>query len=308
MRMKFVILTGPTGSGKTRLSIDLAKLLNSEIISADSMQVYKGMDIGTSKITEAEKEGIKHHLIDVVEPNQTFNVQDFKENAFDIIKYLNKKNKIPLIVGGTGLYINSLIYDNNFTIAQRNDYIRNYYYNIAEKYGNEFLHKILMDIDPISAEKNHHNQLRRVIRALEVYDLTGQIFSFFNNYKKQYRSDADFKLVQLNPERSFLYENINNRVDQMLEIGLIEEVKKIMTIKDLSKEAKQAIGYKELVPYIEGELSLEEASDILKQNTRNYAKRQLTWFRKEERKILIDIFPEDDYDLIFNKVLLAIGD
>lgn len=303
---KMIILTGPTGSGKTSLSINLAKLLDTEIISADSMQVYKYMDIGTAKIKEEETMGIKHHMIDVVNPDEEFTVDDFKNKSNEIIEELNSNNKIPLIVGGSGLYIDSLIYDLEFTIAPPNYELRAYYESLAKDYGNEHLHNILKNVDPESAEKNHPNQLKRIIRALEVFDYTGQPFSSFDN-KRKYLDDIDFRYLVLNRNRETLYENINNRVDQMIDDGLVEEVENLLN-KGYSSDlvAMNSIGYKEIIMYLDGDISLNQAISDVKKNSRRYAKRQLTWFRRERNANFIDIEDNETQDIIFNKCLRAI--
>lgn len=303
---KIIILTGPTGSGKTSLSIKLAKLLDTEIISADSMQVYKYMDIGTDKIKQENTSGIRHHMIDVVMPDEEFTVDDFKNQSNEIIDKLNSENKIPLLVGGSGLYIDSLIYDLEFTIAPPNPELRAYYESLAEEYGNEHLHDILKRIDPISAEKNHPNQVKRIIRALEVFDFTGKAFSTFDN-NRRYLDDLDFRYIVLNRNRDSLYEKINLRVDQMIDSGLIKEVENLLDMgysSDLL--SMNSIGYKEVIMYLEGEISKDQAISDIKKNSRHYAKRQLTWFRREKSAKFIDIDDNESQDLIFNKCLRAI--
>lgn len=303
---KMIILTGPTGSGKTSLSINLAKLFDTEIISADSMQVYKYMNIGTAKIKQEETMGVKHHMIDVVKPDEEFTVDDFKNIAHTIIERLNFDKKIPLIVGGSGLYIDSLIYDLEFTIAPPNYELRSYYETLAKECGNEHLHNILKNIDPKSSEKNHPNQLKRIIRALEVFDYTGQPFSSFDNNRK-YLEDIDFRYLVLNRKRETLYENINNRVDQMISNGLIEEVEGLLDMgysPDLV--SMNSIGYKEIIMYLNGDISLSQAISDVKKNSRRYAKRQLTWFRREKNANFIDIEDNEMQDIIFNKCLRAI--
>ncbi len=296
---KIVILTGPTGVGKTELSIELAKSLNTEIISSDSMQIYKYMDIGTGKVKDEEKQGIVHHMIDIIDPDIDYTVDDYKKESLDLIDRINKAGKIPIVVGGTGLYLDSLIYKLKFNIAEPNKHLRDYYENISFKYGNEFLHNILKKVDPISAERIHPNQIVRIIRALEVYDQTSKPFSSFNDYQREYREDIEFKYIVLNRPREKLYDRINKRVDGMIKEGLIDEVKGLMNsgyTRDLT--SMQAIGYKEIIRYLNSEYTLDEAVELLKRNSRNYAKRQLTWFRREKTKTYLNINNDSTSDLL----------
>ncbi len=304
---KLIIITGPTGIGKTTLSIELAKILDTEIISADSMQIYKYMDIGTGKVTEEESQGIKHHMLDIVYPNEDYTVDDYKKDASSIVESLNLNNKIPIIVGGTGLYLESLIYKLDFNIAKPNQHLRDYYNKLSIKHGPGYLHNILSKVDPISADRIHPNQEVRIIRALEVFDQTSKPFSSYNDYNREYRDKLSFKYIVLNRDREELYERINKRVDIMLSNGLVDEVKDLLDKgygKDLT--SMQGIGYKEIISYIENELNYDEAIDLLKRNSRRYAKRQLTWFRREPSKIILDIERNDNLDKIINKCLKMI--
>lgn len=305
-KKQFIILTGPTGVGKTALSLELAKALNTEIISADSMQIYKEMDIGTDKISEEAKEGIVHHMLNLITPDREFSVQEYVRQTFKIIKKLNKQGKIPIITGGTNLYINGLIYDLDFNIASPNEHIRSYYEKINEKYGSDFLHGILSRVDPVSADRIHPNQVKRIIRALEVYDIRGIRFSDFNQYSNKHREDIEFKYIFLNRDRAQLYDRINQRVDQMVEEGLLDEAREIWDKYEVSKTANQAIGYKEIIPYLEGKVDLEKAIEDLKRNSRRYAKRQLSWFRREKNKEEIMIKNQGTDELV-NQVLKYIG-
>ncbi len=305
-KKQFIILTGPTGVGKTALSLELAKALNTEIISADSMQIYKEMDIGTDKISEEAKEGIVHHMLNLITPDREFSVQEYVRQTFKIIKKLNKQGKIPIITGGTNLYINGLIYDLDFNIASPNEHIRSYYEKINEKYGSDFLHGILSSVDPVSADRIHPNQVKRIIRALEVYDIRGIRFSDFNQYSNKHREDIEFKYIFLNRDRAQLYDRINQRVDQMVEEGLLDEAREIWDKYEVSKTANQAIGYKEIIPYLEGKVDLEKAIEDLKRNSRRYAKRQLSWFRREKNKEEIMIKNQGTDELV-NQVLKYIG-
>lgn len=305
-KKQFIILTGPTGVGKTALSLELAKALNTEIISADSMQIYKEMDIGTDKISEEAKEGIVHHMLNLITPDREFSVQEYVRQTFKIIEKLNKQGKIPIITGGTNLYINGLIYDLDFNIASPNEHIRSYYEKINEKYGSDFLHGILSSVDPVSADRIHPNQVKRIIRALEVYDIRGIRFSDFNQYSNKHREDIEFKYIFLNRDRAQLYDRINQRVDQMVEEGLLDEAREIWDKYEVSKTANQAIGYKEIIPYLEGKVDLEKAIEDLKRNSRRYAKRQLSWFRRKKNKEEIMIKNQGTDELV-NQVLKYIG-
>lgn len=285
---KLFILTGPTGIGKTKVSIELAKRLNSEIISADSMQIYRYMDIGSGKVRNEEMMGVTHHLIDIIDPDTSFSVSDYKKLAENAITEIAGKNKLPMIVGGTGLYINSLIYDYGFTDAQTDENYRLELQNLAELKGKEYLHEMLKNIDKISYKKLFPNDIKRVIRALEVYKLTGKPISLLNNVNIL-EAKYDVLYFALTMEREKLYETINRRVEGMLDDGLLSEVVKLRERGYTSNmQSMKGIGYKELLYYLEGEITYENAVEIIKQGSRNYAKRQLTWFRKEKKAIWID--------------------
>lgn len=283
MRKKCIVIVGPTGVGKTRLSIFLAKRLNSEIISADSMQIYKYMDIGTAKVEPKYQKEIKHHLIDIVEPNENFNVEQFQSLCIDKIEEISAKNKIPIIVGGTGLYINSITHKLEFNTVKSDEKLRYELENIAESQGNQKLHKMLEDIDPESASKIHKNNVRRVIRAIEVYKLTGHKFSEINDKFDHYNDDYDFYIIGLNDDREILYKRINQRVDEMIDEGFMAECKYIYELTDENSQSIQAIGYREAFMYLNNEISFKDMVSLMKKNSRKYAKRQLTWFRQDER-------------------------
>ncbi|MDU7501058.1 MAG: tRNA (adenosine(37)-N6)-dimethylallyltransferase MiaA [Finegoldia magna] len=283
MRKKCIVIVGPTGVGKTRLSIFLAKRLNSEIISADSMQIYKYMDIGTAKVEPKYQKEIKHHLIDIVEPNENFNVEQFQSLCIDKIEEISAKNIIPIIVGGTGLYINSITHKLEFNTVKSDEKLRHELENFAESQGNQKLHKMLEDIDPESASKIHKNNVRRVIRAIEVYKLTGHRFSEINDKFDHYNDDYDFYIIGLNDDREILYERINQRVDEMIDEGFMSECKYIYELTDESSQSIQAIGYREAFMYLNNEISFKDMVSLMKKNSRKYAKRQLTWFRQDER-------------------------
>ncbi|MFR2844607.1 MAG: tRNA (adenosine(37)-N6)-dimethylallyltransferase MiaA [Finegoldia magna] len=283
MRKKCIVIVGPTGVGKTRLSIFLAKRLNSEIISVDSMQIYKYMDIGTAKVEPKYQKEIKHHLIDIVEPNENFNVEQFQSLCIDKIEEISAKNKIPIIVGGTGLYINSITHKLEFNTVKSDEKLRYELENIAESQGNQKLHKMLEDIDPESASKIHKNNVRRVIRAIEVYKLTGHKFSEINDKFDHYNDDYDFYIIGLNDDREILYKRINQRVDEMIDEGFMAECKYIYELTDENSQSIQAIGYREAFMYLNNEISFKDMVSLMKKNSRKYAKRQLTWFRQDER-------------------------
>lgn len=306
---KICIIVGPTAVGKTDISVAVAKELNGEIISADSAQVYKYMDIGTAKINEEEMQGIRHYMIDVVTPEQSFSVAQFRDRAAEYIKDISARGKLPIIAGGTGLYINSLLNNLEFTKSVGDDEYRREMERLAEEKGNEYLHNMLKDIDPDSYNRLHPNDVRRVIRALEVYKFTGKTITFFQEESKKLPEKYQYAFVGLTMDRQKLYNRIDKRVELMLEKGLIEEVKKLLDM-GYSRElvSMQALGYKEIVQYLMGEISLEEAAFILKRDSRHYAKRQLTWFRRDERIQWFDIdqYP-DKVNLVKNIITYIAG-
>lgn len=289
-KKKLIILTGPTAVGKTKLSIETARMLNAEIISADSMQVYKYMDIGTAKITKEEMEDITHYMVDELEPEEEFNVVVFKRLALKYMDEIYKKGKIPLIVGGTGFYIQALLYDIDFT---ENDddggAIRRELEELVRVKGEEYLHSELAKVDKESADDIHPNNVKKVIRALEYYRLTGQKMSEHNKEQRQKESPYNFLYLVLNDDRQLLYDRIDKRIDIMLKDGLIDEVK-FLKEKGYTKDlvSMQGLGYKEILDYLDGSSTLDEAIYILKRDTRHFAKRQLTWFRREKVTTWID--------------------
>lgn len=303
-KQNLLVIIGPTAIGKTAISIDVAKKLNGEIISADSMQIYKFMDIGTAKVKPEEMDGINHYLIDVVYPDEEFTVADFKYYAEKYIKQISESGKVPIVAGGTGLYLNSLVYELKFTKVKKNEEFRKQCEEIANLYGNQFLYNKLSEVDAETANRLSPNDRKRIIRALEIYNETGKPMSYHN---KNFRKEVDkynLTMIGLNTERSKLYSRINERVDKMIEEGLIEEVKKLLSMgynKNLT--SMQAIGYKEIISYLEGEIELEEAIEILKRNTRRFAKRQLTWFKRDDRIKWIDVSNFDSIDEIGNYIV-----
>lgn len=303
MKQKLLVLGGPTAVGKTELSIKLAKELNGEIISADSMQIYKYMDIGSAKVTKDEMNGVKHHLIDIIEPDIPFSVADFKEYGDKAIKEILNKNKFPIIAGGTGLYINSLTCNMTFTEAEKDEEYRIYLEKLCDENGNNYVHEMLKEIDPISYKEIHPNNRKRVIRALEVYKLTGKPFSSYNAGEDFYKSDYDVYYFVLTMNRERLYNRINKRVDIMIENGLLDECIKLKKMGYTPyMQSMQGIGYKEMLYYLDGQISLEDAINMIKQGSRNYAKRQLTWFRRDKRCIFLDKDLLTDEEIL-NKVL-----
>lgn len=279
-----IVLTGPTAVGKTALSISLAKAVNGEIISADSMQVYKGMDIGSAKIMPDEMDGVTHYLIDVLEPSEEFNIVKFQELAKIAMEEIYAKGKIPIIAGGTGFYIQSVLYDITFEENEDSKEYRTYLEEIAScKDGEKKLFAMLKEKDPKSAQSIHENNVKRVIRALEYFEETGTPISEHNEEQRQKESPYNFCYFVLNDNRDILYNNIEKRVDIMFDKGLIEEVK-MLHKKGYTKDmvSMQGLGYKEILDYLNGEISLERAIYLIKRDTRHFAKRQLTWFRREK--------------------------
>ena len=284
-----IILTGPTAVGKSALSVELAKKINGEIISADSMQVYRHMDIGSAKITPEEMQGVTHYMIDELEPDEEFHVVRFVTMAKEYLKEIYADGKIPIIAGGTGFYIQALLYDIDFTEQQCDETYRRQLEDLAREHGAEYLHGILREVDPASAEAIHANNIKRVIRALEFYHLSGKKISEHNETERQKQSPYNFAYFVLTDERAKLYERIDRRVDAMIEAGLVEEVKKLKS-KGCSREmvSMQGLGYKEILAYLDGGCTLEEAVYIIKRETRHFAKRQLTWFKRERDVIWLD--------------------
>ncbi|BBF42230.1 tRNA dimethylallyltransferase [Lachnospiraceae bacterium KM106-2] len=288
-KQPLIILTGPTAVGKTALSIGLAKAVNGAIISADSMQVYRKMDIGTAKITKEEMQGVKHYLIDVLDPAEDFNVVLFQKLAKEAMKEIYANGQIPIVVGGTGFYIQALLYDIDFEQEEADQTYRHELEALAEEKGAEYLHDKLREVDEKSAEAIHANNVKRVIRALEFFHQTGQKMSDHNEKERIKESAYNSAYFVLTNDREVLYDRINRRIDQMEELGLIEEVKALKEEgygRDLV--SMQGLGYKEILSYLDGEITLEEALYILKRDTRHFAKRQLTWFKREKDVIWYD--------------------
>jgi len=298
---KLVAIIGPTAVGKTRLGIEIAKRFNGEVISGDSMQIYRGMDIGTAKVTEEEMDGIPHHLIDIKNPEERFSVADFQSLVEEKIADISARGKLPIIVGGTGLYIQSVLYEYEFSEAPADPSFREQLEKKAREEGNEAVYRELALLDPKAAEELHPNNVRRVIRALEIVRSTGRPLEESRNGSKP-RQKYKSAVIGLTMDREKLYDRINRRVDQMVSEGLIEEVRGLYNQGLRECQSIQAIGYKEIYEYLDGETAFNDAIVNLKQNTRRYAKRQLTWFRNKMDVEWYDMTVEADHSKIFAEI------
>ena len=289
---KIICIVGPTASGKTGLAIELAKKIDAEIISADSMQIYKGLDVGTAKVTKEEAQGIPHHLIDICNIDENFSVAEFKQMCYDKIEEIRSRGKNVIIAGGTGLYVNAVVYNMNFNEEVVDLEYRNELENIAKEKGNDYLHSMLEKIDPLTASKIHKNNVKRVIRAIEMAkNVKLKSIHMFEEEERIQKENGKYEFVIfcINQEREYLYNRINLRVDLMLKDGILDEAKKIYDMKlPNNNTCMQAIGYKEFFPYFEGKITLDEAIDTLKKETRHYAKRQMTWFNNKLECIKLD--------------------
>ncbi|WLR52416.1 tRNA (adenosine(37)-N6)-dimethylallyltransferase MiaA [Bacillus tianshenii] len=301
MKEKVLAIVGPTAVGKTKLGVELAKRLNGEVISGDSMQIYRSMDIGTAKATEEERQGIVHHMLDIKDFHESFSVAEFQSRVQKHIQEIQSRGRLPIIVGGTGLYIQSVLYDYRFSEATGDDELRRELEVYATEHGNDALHRKLQEVDPQAAENIHPNNVRRVVRALEVYRTTGMTMT---DYQKQQSAQPRYQhaIIGLTSDREQLYERINTRVDEMVSEGLVDEVKRLYEQGLSGTQASQAIGYKEIIEAIEGKCTMEEAVEQLKQNSRRYAKRQFTWFKN---KMAIEWFDltEGDFDKKVEEIL-----
>lgn len=300
------MIVGPTAVGKTNIGLKLSKLLSGEIISADSMQVYKDLNIGTAKITPTEMENIPHHLLDIKEPWETFSVAEFQQLVEEKIIEIDQRNHLPILLGGTGLYVNSVINNNyNFTPTGETESIRKKYQEVVETLGTESIHRELAQVDPLSAEKIHPNDAKRIIRALEVYYTTGKTISSFANHEGSDKYNLDY--IGLNMDRKLLYERINHRVDVMLEKGWLEEVQDLLD-RGISPDtpALQGLGYKQLIMYLNKEISYEKAVEIIKRDTRRYAKRQVTWFKRDQRIKWVDVTDKSENQIVL-EILSSLG-
>ena len=299
-----VVLTGPTAVGKTELSIRLAHAVEGEILSADSMQVYKGMDIGSAKITREQMRGVKHHLIDIMEPWEEFNVVAFQTRCRECLREIYERGHIPILTGGTGFYIQAVLRDIDFTENEENTEYRVYLEDLARERGASYLHGLLEKVDPKGAQAIHQNNIKRTIRALEFYHLTGTRISDHNRAEMEKGNAFNACYFVLTDDRQRLYQRIDERVDIMLKQGLVEEVRGLIKAgctRDMA--AMQGLGYKEIIDYLEGRCSLEEAVCIIKRDTRHFAKRQLTWFRREKEVIWLDRCRFEDDDRILEYML-----
>ena len=304
MKQPILVLTGPTAVGKTETSVQLAKAVNGEIISADSMQVYRHMDIGTAKIRQEEMRGIPHYLVDEFEPNEEFNVMIFQKRVKEYLKDIYARHKIPILVGGTGFYIQAVLYDIAFTENQGDDHFRREMQQLKKTEGEKVLHDKLRQVDPESAESIHPNNVKRVIRALEYYHFTGEKFSVHNEVERQRQSPYQFLYVVLNMDREKLYRRIDQRVDQMLEEGLVKEVESLLAHGyGRNLVSMQGLGYKEIAAALSGECSLSDAVYQIKRDTRHFAKRQLTWFRREREVTMIDKEQFDNTEALVEEII-----
>lgn len=302
-----IVIVGPTAVGKTDISIKVAKALDCEIISADSMQIYKYMDIGTAKPTLQEREGVPHHLMDFLDPADDFSVVQFQSLALEIIEKIHQKGKIPMVVGGTGLYVNSLVYPMNFTEAQEDPDFRQHMQEQADVLGKEFLYTTLAKIDPETAKRLHPNDVRRIIRALEIHHLTGKTMSHYRQDFERAKAPYNLVMIGLTMDRQKLYKRIEARIDKMVKNGLLDEVKGLLDHGySVNMTSMQGLGYKEMAIFIHGKASFNQAVEILKRNTRRFAKRQITWFKRDKRILWIDVESFASKELLANWIITHI--
>jgi len=298
-----VAIVGPTAVGKTEIAIEVATRINAEIISADSMQIYRYMDIGTAKPTLEERKGIVHHMIDIVNPDENFSAADFQFRAKVHIEDIHRRNKIPLLTGGTGFYINSVCYNYTFSDAQRDDAFRKLLERQAKQYGNQHLYAKLQKLDPVAARKIHPNNLRRIIRAIEVCIKTGKPFSYYAEMTKKQESPYDLLMYGLTRPRDELYQRINQRVINMIDAGFIEEVHRLLKMGYSPKlNSMQGLGYRQIIDYLYGKTTLNETINLISRDTRHYAKRQYTWFLRDKNITWLDVSKEGKDKIISNIV------
>ncbi|MFC5712046.1 tRNA (adenosine(37)-N6)-dimethylallyltransferase MiaA [Thalassorhabdus alkalitolerans] len=297
MKEKLIAVVGPTAVGKTKAGVEIARHFNSEVISGDSMQVYKGLDIGTAKVTPEEMGEVPHHMINIKKPGESFTAAEFQEKARRLVTDINQKGSIPVVVGGTGLYIRALTRNFSFNEAEKDEGFRKSLEEKAEKFGKEAVHQKLWETDPKSAKEIPPQNLRRVIRALEIYHLTGKTMDRFYEQEED-ETPYNLQLIGLSMEREKLYQRINERVDQMMKEGLLEEVQWLYDRGLQGSQSARGIGYKELLMHLEGKASLSEAVELLKRNSRRYAKRQLTWFRNKENVEWFDMSQDNHNEKI----------
>ncbi len=309
MKDKFIVITGPTASGKSDIAINIAKKISGQIISADSQQVYREMDIGTNKVLDPFE--VEHHMLNLIDPDQNFSVNDFMNDSKNIISILNSRSVMPIVTGGTGLYIDSLLFDMNYGEVEKDEKIRNELQNIANLKGSEYLYEKLLKIDPETANKYHFNEENRIIRALEIYEITGEKPSNKRTGEKVLNKDIDPILFFLNyKNREILYKRINNRVVDMIDSGLVDEFKYLVDKYKLDENSQSmaAIGYKEIFPYLRGEIKLDKMISIIQRNTRRYAKRQITWMKRYldypfSHEIYLDDLTKDDATSIIEDLI-----
>ncbi len=301
---KVIVICGPTASGKTGLSIELAKKINGEIVSADSMQIYQEMDIGTAKPTQKEKQGVKHYVMDFVSPEERYSVADYKKNAKKAIKEIIAKGKIPIVVGGTGLYIDSLIYEIEYPNIEFDENYRKNLEKRVQQEGLEILYEEARETDPLAIQKISQNDEKRILRILEIYHATGKTKTEQEIESRKKPLEYDYQVYALKWDREILYQRINKRVDQMLQQGLIQEVQEILKKHDKFPTAMQGLGYKEVVQFLKGDTTEEEMIEKIKMETRRYAKRQMTWFRKNKQTIWLDgqASIEDNINIILKNI------
>ncbi|HQA60343.1 MAG: tRNA (adenosine(37)-N6)-dimethylallyltransferase MiaA [Tepidanaerobacteraceae bacterium] len=298
-----VVIVGPTAVGKTEIAIEVSRKIDAEIISADSMQIYRYMNIGTAKPTLEERKGIIHYMIDIINPDEIFSAADFQARAKDCIENIHRRNKIPLMTGGTGFYINSVCYDYAFSDAQRDDSFRKQLQKQARQYGNQYLYEKLEKLDPVGAKKIHPNNLRRIIRAIEVSIKTGKPFSYYEEETKKQESPYDLLMYGLTRPRKELYQRINQRVVNMINAGFVEEVKRLLKMGyGPELNSMQGLGYRQIIDYLYGKTTLNEAINLISRDTRRYAKRQYTWFLRDRNIVWLDVSKEGKEKIISNIV------
>ncbi len=303
MKKPLVIIAGPTAVGKTDISIEIAKKLDGEIVSADSMQIYKYLDIGSAKPTQEEMQEIKHYLIDEIDPCAEFSVSEYKELAKKYIQEVSSKGKLPIVAGGTGLYVNSLVYDMDFSNASSNKEIRDKLTKEYEEYGSEYLHNKLKEVDNKASQRIHPNNVQKVIRALEIFYTTGETIKDFSSDLVE-NEDYNYILIGLNRDREELYDRVNKRVGIMIDNGLIEEVKNLVNMGLKAEDiSMKGIGYKEIIGYLDGEYDLDRAIYLIKRNTRRYAKRQLTWFKRYKKMKWFNLDENIDKEKIISNII-----
>ena len=308
-RQKLIAIAGPTASGKSALAVELCLRIGGEVLSCDSMMVYRGMDIGTAKVTAAETRGVPHHLLDLTEPSQSFSAADYREAARACIADVARRGRLPVMCGGTGLYLDAVTRDMSLAHASADAEVRAALEQELAEFGAEALHARLADVDPTSAAALHVNDTRRVMRALEIYAVTGKPASEQHASPDENRELYDLKLCALRPDRAWLYARIDRRVDIMVKDGLIDEVKALLAGGlDSNCTAMQAIGYKEIVSALSGEMSVGEAIDLIKQRSRNYAKRQLSWLRRDSRTLWLDVYEHDDAAALCDRLIGLVGE